>query len=85
LITYNIVCVIILELLNVGVDQGLGIPAFNAEFLCACESGRGKENKFNQGDNAVVFNDFRDRLRLADLLSDHLRGIKKINLAICLE
>lgn len=44
---YNIVCVVILELLDVGVDQGLGIPALDAEFLLARESGCRKEDKLH--------------------------------------
>lgn len=47
LTTYNIVCVIILELLDVGVDQRLSIAALDAEFLLARESGGGKEDKFH--------------------------------------
>lgn len=47
LATYNIVCVIILELLNVGVDQRLRIAAFDTEFLVARESGGGKEDEFH--------------------------------------
>lgn len=47
LITYNIVGIIILQLLDVGVDQGLGIAAFDTEFLLARESGRREEDEFH--------------------------------------
>jgi hypothetical protein len=46
-VTYNIVCVIILELLDVGVDQGLSIAAFDTEFLVACKTSGRKEDKFH--------------------------------------
>lgn len=40
--TYHIVCVVILELLDVGVDEGFFITAFHAEFLLAGKSGGGE-------------------------------------------
>lgn len=82
MITYNIVCVIVLELLDVGVNQRLGVAAFDTEFLLASESGSGKEDEFHQGNNTIVFNDFRGCFGLADLLSDDLGRIQEINLAI---
>lgn len=53
--TYDVVGIIFLELLNIGVDQRFGIPAFNAEFLFTRKTGCGQQNELHHGDDSVVF------------------------------
>lgn len=57
---YNILCVVVFDLLDIGVDQWFLVPAFNAEFLLACKSCSWEEDVFYHGDNAVVFDNFGD-------------------------
>lgn len=80
--TYNVVCVIFLEFLDIGVDQRLVVPALYTELSFARKSSSGEKNEFHHGNDTVVLNNPRNGFRFANLLSDRLRGIKEINLAI---
>lgn len=82
MLTYNVVCVIIFELLDVSVDERFVIPACHAEFLLASEGGCGEQDELHHGNYAIVLDDSRDRFRFTDLLGDYLRWFEEINLAI---
>lgn len=57
---YNILSIVIFDLLDIGVDQWFFVPTLNAEFFLACKSCGGQEDVFYHGDNAVVFDNFGD-------------------------
>lgn len=81
--TYNVLSVIVLYLLDVAVDQGLLVSAFDLEFFLALETGCRKEDKLDQCDDTVVLDDSWGCLCLANFLGDDLGRVEQIDLAVC--
>ena len=69
-------------MLDIGVDEGLGIAALNDELLLAGKGGGGEQDELDHGNHTVVFDDLGGRFGLADLLGDSLRWVEEIDLAV---
>jgi hypothetical protein len=81
--TYHIGSVILLNLLDVVVNQGLGIPSFDLELPSTVSQARNWQNDIlDECQYTVALYFLRNTFGLADLLGHNLGGVQKVNLAI---
>lgn len=79
--TYDIICVVSLQGLDIVVNKVLLILARAAEFLLALEAGDWQESEFHHGDEAIALDNLRSSLSLADLLGYSVNVVEEINFA----
>jgi hypothetical protein len=81
--TYNVLAVILVHLLNGAVDKRLALSSLDNESGFACLKSRdGEKDEFNKTQDTVLLNNLRCCDSLLDLALDKIRAIQKIDLAV---
>ena len=84
-LTYNIVLVVFVHLLDVGVHQRLQAIAVAGDTelgLAGLQSGHGQQDVLDEGEDTVVVDLLGSGLRFADLLLDAVDGFEEVDLAV---